>query len=120
MEYARALVDNQEPYPKAIAILQLSTLYGFSDPKYIATLGGMLFMNGDFTEAFKVFSESIKREFPALEAKRIQFRPCNPEEPKKPYRLSGRVVSVKAGFAFIQSIGYPEFFVQAPNLADLL
>jgi len=32
-------------------LLRLSTLYGFSDPRFIGTLGGMLFLDGNFTEA---------------------------------------------------------------------
>ena len=40
-----------EPYSKPIALLKLSTLYGLSDPRFIATLGGMLFLDGEFTEA---------------------------------------------------------------------
>lgn len=50
-EYARTLHQLGEPYPSSIAVLKMGSLYGLSDPRFVATLGGMLFMNGEFTEA---------------------------------------------------------------------
>jgi Flp pilus assembly protein TadD len=107
--YARALMDLGQPYAKAIAVLRLSTTYGLTDPRFVATLGGMLFMNGEFTEATKVFQESIKQQFPPDEANRIQFRPRDPKDPQFPLRLEGDVVSVKFSQALIQASEYPAF-----------
>lgn len=120
VEYALSLVENGEPYSKAIAVLNLSTLYGLSDPRFVATLGGMLFMNGEFTAADKIFAECIKQEFPATESQRIQFRPNSPNDRTKPLRLSGKVISVKAGYAFIQSSAYPNFFCPASKFSGLI
>jgi tetratricopeptide (TPR) repeat protein len=107
VEYARALLSLGQPYAKAIAVLRLSTTYGLTDPRFIAILGGMLFMNGDFTEAEKVFQDSIRQEFPPDEANRIQFRPRDPSDPQFPLRLKGEVVRVKLNQALIQASEYP-------------
>ncbi len=120
VEYALALVESGEQYSKAIAVLHLSTLFGLSDPRFVATLGGMLFMNGEFTAASKVFAESIRQEFPATESQKIQFRPCSSSEPTKPLRLSGKIISVKPGFAFIQVSDYPNFFCPATKFSGLI
>ncbi|WP_447963579.1 P-loop NTPase [Nitrospira sp. Ecomares 2.1] len=120
VEYSRALIEYGEPYSKAIAILQLSTLYGYSDPRFIATLGGMLFMNGDFTAAAKVFEETTKQQFPGPEQKTIQFRPPDPKNKNLSCRFAGEVLSVKSGYAFIQCYGYPEFFCPGSNFSGII
>lgn len=120
VEYALALVEDGEVYSKAIAVLNLSTLYGLSDPRFVATLGGMLFMNNDFTAASKIFTDSIRQEFPATESQRIQFRPCISGDRTKPLRLPGKVTAVKAGFAFIRASGYPDFFCPASKFSGLV
>jgi tetratricopeptide (TPR) repeat protein len=120
IEYSLALVDLQKPYNEAIAVLRLSTLYGLSDPRFIATLGGMLFMNGEFTEADRVFGESLKREFPSAEMHSIEFRPPDPMDSKRLFRLNGKVVAVKAGFAFLECPGYPNFLCPGSKYGGLL
>jgi tetratricopeptide (TPR) repeat protein len=67
VEYAVSMVDVGEPYAKAIAVLRMSTLYGFSDPRFVATLSGMLFMNEEFSAAKQINDESYKREFPMID-----------------------------------------------------
>lgn len=120
IEYALALVDLQRPYKEAIAVLKLSTLYGLSDPRFIATLGGMLFMDGEFTEAEKVFAEAIKREFSSFEMHSIAFRPPDPIDSHKPFRLDGTVVAVRAGFAIFECPGYPNFLCPSSKYGRLL
>jgi len=96
---------------ECIAILQQSIIYGYYDPRFIATLGGMLFMDHRFTEAEKVFEESSKRKFTASELNLIQFRPLEPANRKMHQRINGHVISVKAGYAWIESPGYPKPFL---------
>src|SRR5450432_1431990 len=103
--FSRSLTNDS----KAIAVLRLSTLYGFSDPRFVATLSGMLFMNEEFSAAKQVSSESYKREFPAEEAKRIQFRPRDPNDRSKALQLTGTVAALKVGYAFIDAPGYESF-----------
>ncbi|HML24028.1 MAG TPA: SIR2 family protein [Aggregatilinea sp.] len=113
VEYAIALVYSGEPYEKAIAILQQSTHYGLRDPRYIATLGGMYFMNEDFTEASKIFAFSTKRNFPQRELHSAQFYPPDPTDFHNPLRFEGTVVAVKAGYCFIEHSYYPQFLCPA-------
>ena len=120
IEYSLALLDLQKPYADAIAVLRLSTLYGLSDPRFIATLGGMLFMNGEFTQAQKAFGESLKREFSSTEMHSVEFRPSDPMDSTRFFRIEGKVVAVKAGYSFIESAGYPNFLCPGSKYSKLL
>lgn len=84
-----------EPYATPIAVLRLATLHGYSDPRFIATLGGMLFLDGKFTEADEVFAKSLKLGLAAAELHRIEFKPHEPRILAKPMRLKGSVAAVK-------------------------
>jgi pentatricopeptide repeat protein len=117
---ARAQHDLGEPYAKAIAVLQLSSTYGRRDPRFVATLGGMLFMNGEFTEAEKVFDEARERDFSAKDAGRVEFYPNQPGQAGTPLTLQGAVVSVKPGYCFIECPGYPSFFCPGSKYRGML
>jgi hypothetical protein len=112
--------DKGESYSKTIAVLRMSTLYGYSDPRFVATLSGLLFMNGEFSAAKEVSAESFRREFPAEEAQRIQFRPREPSNRSKNLELSGKVAALKVGYAFIDAPGYESFFCHASRFGGLL
>ncbi|MCJ7546299.1 MAG: SIR2 family protein [Deltaproteobacteria bacterium] len=120
VEYAHSMLEAGQAPEKAIAILQISTLYGLSDPRFIATLGGLLFITRNFTDAKKIFEESYKKEFPAIEANKIQFRPNDPQLKNTPLRLSGKVVTVKAGYAFIEVPGFENFFCPGSKFGGLI
>jgi tetratricopeptide (TPR) repeat protein len=109
VEYSVSLVLQGRPYSEAISYLKQSTLYGLSDPRFIATLGGMYFMNGEFSEAEKVFSESSKHDFTSLELNAVQFVPPDPNDVTNHLRIPGKVISVRAGYCFIESPDYPTF-----------
>lgn len=113
VEYALALLDNGEPYKKAATILELSTLYGMSDPRYISVYGGVLFLDGNFGEAEKVFERSMKHNFPANELYEIHFKPLDPLDKTKILSLTGEVITVKSGFSLIQPDGYPRIICHA-------
>lgn len=107
VEYALALIYLNKPYKEAIAVLKLSTLYGYSDPRFIATLGGLLFLEKQFSDAGEVFAESSKRDFTGTALNTVQFRPPSPENLQEPIRIEGKVVVLKAGYAIIESTIYP-------------
>jgi tetratricopeptide (TPR) repeat protein len=111
VEYAIVLYHIGKSYGECIAVLRQSTLYGYSDPRFIATLGGMLFMDSDFSEAEKVFDESKKRDFTVIELNTIQFRPIDRKNLNQPYKGRGRVQTVRAGYAWIESEGFPKPFL---------
>jgi tetratricopeptide (TPR) repeat protein len=120
VEYALVLVYSQRPYSEAIAILKLSTLYGLSDPRFIATLAGMFFMNDQFPDSELIFAESFKHNFRGPELNTIQFQPPDPSNPKNPLRIKGKVVVVKAGYAIIESVGLPRFLCPGSKFTGLI
>jgi tetratricopeptide (TPR) repeat protein len=66
IEYAKAKVlkekGSSDSIKEAISILQQSTLSGFADAYFIATLGGLLYLDEQFSESEVVFGEARKRE----------------------------------------------------------
>ena len=107
IEYGLALLELGKPIADAIAILNISTTYGMSDARFVATLGGMLFIAGDHEGAAKIFRESLRREFPYAEATTIHFRPQVPGV--GPLQLRGKITTVRPNYVLIQVEGYPNF-----------
>ena len=120
VEYAISLAILKKSYDESIAILQLSTLYGYSDPRFIATLGGMLFMNKKFPEAQLVFSESLKHNFTGSELNEIQFKPWDLNNYPSSLRLPGKVIANKAGFSLIDTKGYQQFLCPGSKYDGLI
>jgi tetratricopeptide (TPR) repeat protein len=120
VEFALCLAIKNKSYDESIAVLKLSTLYGYSDPRFLATLGGMLFMSGEFSEARGVFEESTKRDFTAEEMNKIQFCPWEMEDPNTPLRMNGKVVTRKAGYAFVSCDGFPVFLCPGSKFDGLV
>ena len=120
VEYAIALIYIGKPYKEAIAVLRISTLYGFSDPRFIATLGGLLFLEKDFTGANTVFSESAKRSFTGPELNSVQFRPPDPKNVQEPIRVIGTVKALKAGYAIVESDVYPRLICPGSKFGGVI
>ena len=120
VEYTMAMVYCGESYSKAIAILLLSSLYGLSDSRYIATLGGMYTMNGNLTDAEEIFKEADKRHFTASESNTIQFKPPDPSDFQTPLRIEGTVRTVKAGYSMINVEGYPMFLCPGSKFGGII
>jgi SIR2-like domain len=112
--YAKALECLGEPYSRAIAILKLSTTDGLKDSRFIATLGGMLTMDGEFTQAESIFSQARRTGFGSKELARIEYVP-NHDGNSAP-RLEGRIISVRPAYAFIQVPGYLDFFLPGSRM----
>ncbi|MFH0878734.1 MAG: hypothetical protein V2A34_03390, partial [Lentisphaerota bacterium] len=107
-------------YREAIAVLNLATPLGFRDARFIATLGGMYFMDGSFTEAQDIFAKHHARTFSVQEIENPSFRPRDPKDTRKYLFLKGNVVSVKTGYSFIQTEDYPNFFCPASKYEGLI
>jgi tetratricopeptide (TPR) repeat protein len=120
VEYAIALAHLQKSYKEAIATLRISDLYGMSDPRYIATLGGMLYMDKSFSQATQTFAQTMKKSFTGIELNSIQFRPPNFDNLEEALRLTGKVIDVKAGFAFIETSGYPPLLCPGSKFGGLI
>jgi hypothetical protein len=65
-------------------------------------------MAADYTGAQTVFQESVRREFPYMQATTIHFRPHD-LKPGQPMQLQGKITTLRPNFALIESEGYPQF-----------
>jgi len=108
--YARALIEKGEPYQNSIAVLRLASLYGMRDPAYVATLAGLLFLEGDYSGADRVFSDAARYRFPLEEQERIFFRPKDRDAAVLRISVQGTVSVVRPGYAFIAVQGQPNVF----------
>jgi len=99
IEYAKANVATGVSYATAAAQLRVCSLTGMSDPRYIATLGGMLVLAEDYSTAKATFDESSNRGFSYDERQHIFYRPRDGD--RAPLRRYGKVASVKGNFAMI-------------------
>jgi SIR2-like domain len=115
IEYVRAMLELGESYSKCAAVLYQSQLDGITDPIFVGLLGGLLFMDEKFSEAQKVFNESIRQGFTFDQRTKLQFRPVDPVS-KARLQLAGRVVAVKPGFIFVQNERYPQFFAPTTRI----
>jgi len=107
VEYAMSLHYSGGTYDECIATLRLSTLYGYSDPRFIALLGGLYFLNKKFTDADRVFEEVTKLNFTINDINRIQFEPVDSNLINH-FSTKGKVVVVKAGYSLIECANFPK------------
>jgi tetratricopeptide (TPR) repeat protein len=114
---ARAMLEVGRTYREVAAVLRLSDMHGMRDPRYVATLGGILFMDGEFSEAKRVFAVAF--EFPADERFRTQFRPRVPGS-ATPLTMQGRVVKIRGGNMYVEVPGYPPIFCHGSQVRDEL
>jgi len=119
-EYALALLDDGKSYDEAVAVMRLGTRVGLGDPRFVAIYGGLLFLTQNFTDADAAFQETIRREFPADEARRIRFRPWKSGEPGSRLAFNGRVASARAGYALLEVPGYPQILLPGSKFGQLL
>ncbi len=121
IEYALALLDSgKSSYAEAIAVLRVSETYGLSDARYLATLGGLLFMNGKGAAAKQCFEESFKRDFTIPERNTVEYRPTVPGARDQRIRLRGKIIVAKAGFALVESPGMDAFFCPGSKFGNLV
>ncbi|MGO9603362.1 MAG: tetratricopeptide repeat protein [Candidatus Binataceae bacterium] len=118
VEYALALLDRGQTIDTAIAVLRIGQTHGMRDPRFVATLGGLLFLKGEFTEALDVFSEVRRREMSVTEARRVQFRPQKNADTHERVRLIGTIATVGFNFVFISVTGSPDFFRRGSRVGD--
>lgn len=120
LEAALCLVDLGKP-TEAIQALGLSTLYGHSDARYIATHGGLLFMAGKYEEAKRVFEMTKRRDYSPEVLRSVYFRPTTGESGVHiPVQLHGRIVRVEVGYSFIEVAGMPHFYISASKYAGVV
>lgn len=107
--YALSMIASGKHRRESIAVLEVASVEGLSDMRYIAHLGGMHFLNGDFEGASKVFAEVSRRELPPSERHSIFFIPRQ-HGTGKTIELTGKVFVRHPRYSLIESEGYPRFF----------
>jgi tetratricopeptide (TPR) repeat protein len=107
LEYALAVYALGD-MDEAIRILELSTLYGHSDCRYLSTHGGLLFLAGKYARAQKVFEEYRRRDFDEDELRTPYFRPKDPTGGGQLHMI-GTVAAMYPGYCFINSPPHPKF-----------
>ncbi len=114
--YARAISICDKNYATAIAILKQADPIAWTDQIFISTLGGMYSLSGSASEAESVFEKAKKQRFPEEEARKIEYIPCELNEPKRVVFTMGIVIVSKAGYLLIQSKEYGKFFYPFPKV----
>lgn len=109
IEYSMSILKTGGTLSASIAILEQSTLYGYSDAKFVATLGGLLFLNKQFSKADIGFSDSSKREFP--NARKILFDPEKHAGLNNKYEATVKYVGESHSYIFVN--GFPDIFCPA-------
>jgi len=111
--YAIAQIQSGAAYKVALATLQLASLKGMNNPKYLATYGGLQFLDRSFTEAERTFRDSVAKNFPINDLHGIHFVPTNLNQPVV---IQGEIESVKPGYLWIAVLGYPSIFCPRSSL----
>ncbi len=114
--YALALVASGEPLPRAIAVLRIAENRGRDDARYIATLGGLCFLNADFTAAETIFEHGRRSTLSVEDKRRIHFRPSG----LGAAAMRGRVVHVGPGVSKIGAPGFPAVYCPVARLKGKL
>lgn len=119
IEYALSLLASGGTYQEAIAIVEIASVTGLTDARYIAHLGGMYFLNMNFTETKRVFDEALRRELPSSELQSVVFRPRDPRTGDS-IRLTGQVLVRRPTYSLIECEGYrPPFFCHSSKYRRL-
>ena len=111
---AIAMYRNKADIAQCIAVLNLASNTGMSDPYYISVMGGMLVLKGDLSEAERIWTSARKRDFTATERDRTYFVPVESEASGW---MSGRVARAGALFMFVDVAGYPNVFCSSKQVA---
>ena len=102
IEYTRAMLAVGEPIKKCVATLAQCRLDGESDPAFVGLYGGLLFMDGQFANAKKLWDDAKEQNFSYDERIRRQFIARDPADPAKRIRFNGVIEHAKPGLVLIQ------------------
>src|SRR6185436_8466680 len=120
MVYAETLIALGEGYGRAVSALRLGELRGRRDPRFVAMLGGALFLDQQFTESVKIFADASNRFHSYDERTRVRFRPRAPAPGLGELRMAGKVTRVGYGSAYIGVPGYPEIRCRGTKFGRVL
>ena len=82
--------------------------------------GGLLFLDGNINKAKEVFEEYLKQNFTYDEKYRTYFEPRDPANTNNPLRFTGKIVTVKPGYLFIQTTRYPDLISRRTRIGNVI
>jgi tetratricopeptide (TPR) repeat protein len=103
VEYTRAMIETGESIKRCAATLAQCHLDGESDPAYVGLCGGLLFLDGRYADAKKLWDSAKERNFSYEERIKRQFTPRDPIDAARRLRLAGVIQHVKPGYVLIQT-----------------
>ncbi|MBL8824098.1 MAG: SIR2 family protein [Planctomycetia bacterium] len=112
---ARAYAELRGDYRKGISVLRLSDLLGWRDPKYIATLGGMLMLAGESNDAADTFRKGSASRFTYSERNKINYRPNAPGQAGNRLTLQGKVLRHRFNRIYVLLENSETAHVKVPN-----
>ena len=118
-EYSLNLLGDGKSLKEVIAVLEIASGAGLGDARYIALLGGLMFLNGEYKRAEQVFSESIRRELSQTDLQQVSFRPIN-YQTGAPIQLTGKVIIRKPTYSILEVEGHPHYFCHASMYGKLV
>jgi tetratricopeptide (TPR) repeat protein/cold shock CspA family protein len=101
IEYARAMLETGEPIKKACATLSVCRLDGETDSAFIGLYAGLLYLDGKYVEAQKLWDDARELDFSDEERIRRQFIPRDHGTGNK-LRFFGVIVHTKPSFVIVQ------------------
>lgn len=101
LEYTRAMLETGESIKKAAATLGQCKLDGESEPAFIGLYGGLLYLDGKYDAALKLWEDAKNLDLAEEEKTRRQYVPRDYATGNK-LRFSGHVVVRKPNYILIQ------------------
>lgn len=101
VEYTRAMLETGETFKKSAATLSVCRTDGETDASFIGLYGGLLYIDGKYAEAQKLWDDAKELNFSDEERTRRQFVPRDHATGSK-LRFAGNIVHIKPSFILIQ------------------
>lgn len=95
------MLETGETFKKAAATLSVCRMDGETDSSFIGLYGGLLYIDGKYIEAQKLWEDARELNFSDEERTRRQFVPRSQETGEK-LRFNGVIVLVRPSFVLIQ------------------
>lgn len=101
VEYTRAMLETGETVKKACATLSVCRLDGETDSAFIGLYGGLLYQDGKFVEARKLWEDARELDFTDEERTRRHYVPRDHATGNK-LRFSGVIAHTKPTYVIVQ------------------
>lgn len=102
---ARSMYKLGRPPSEAAAILNLASLTGERDARFVALLSGLQFLAGNFDEATRLVRHAEGAGFRVHEQNRVEFVA---EAGGTVTRYDGAILRLRGGYAFLRTSAFPQ------------